>query len=94
MSGRRNKVGRDSVEPTNERSEASRASVSGRHDESPGKGHDGDARSARAAWGGKQGSTESRPNWLWLLRHFDHVAVAQPEVVGRGFLAEVKGPLP
>ena len=42
-------VGRDSVEPSNEHREASEVSVSG------------DARSARADFAGKQGSTESRP---------------------------------
>jgi Na+(H+)/acetate symporter ActP len=49
-----NPVGRDSVEPTSERSEASAASVS-----QPATNND--ARSARADVVGKQGSTESRP---------------------------------
>ncbi len=47
-----NPVGRDSVEPSNERSEASGASISG-----PGQ----DAHSVRAASVGSHGSTESRP---------------------------------
>ncbi|MBI5802462.1 MAG: transcription-repair coupling factor [Verrucomicrobia bacterium] len=48
-------VGRDSVEPSNERSEGSAASISG--DDMPSR----DARFARASFVGKWGSTESHP---------------------------------
>jgi hypothetical protein len=62
MSGRaKTKVGRDSVEPTHERSEASLASISLSAGRPPKSRPSQEARLARAAAGGKQGSTESRP---------------------------------
>ena len=56
-------VGRDSVEPHLERSEASAASISG--EVTP----DQDARFARASFVGKWGSTESHPTRAWA-RHW------------------------
>jgi len=55
-------VGRDSVEPKHERSEASRASITRRIEKASKPARD--ARSARAASGGSDGSTESRPTAL------------------------------
>ena len=57
-------VGRDSVEPKNERSEASHASIPPPGGPPAKAKPSGDTRSARAAKGGKQGSTESRPTPL------------------------------
>ncbi len=78
-------VGRDSVEPHPERSEASAASIS---DVSPSQ----DARSARADSVGKQGSTESRPTAppralfsstaLWLLFFAAAVAFSLRDFAG------------
>ncbi len=62
MSGPRKPVGRDSVEPKHERSEASRASITRRAEKASKP--DGDARSTRATSGGSYGSTESRPTAL------------------------------
>ncbi|MFA6546651.1 MAG: MbnP family protein [Limisphaerales bacterium] len=53
-------VGRDSVEPSNERSEAGKAGILP-------TGTNRDARSARADSIGKQGSTESRPTYATLF---------------------------
>ena len=64
MSGMSKKVGRDSVEPIHERSKASHASISRRPRPTLNAKSPGDARSARAAAGGKQGSTESHPTTL------------------------------
>lgn len=62
MSGKGKKVGRDSVEPKHERSEASRASIHRRAEVASKPA--GDAHSARATSGGSYGSTESRPTTL------------------------------
>jgi len=62
------KVGRDSVEPHSERSEASAASISGSAEPNQ------DARSARADSVGRWGSTESHPTGMTLTRRL-HWAV-------------------
>jgi (E)-4-hydroxy-3-methylbut-2-enyl-diphosphate synthase len=72
-------VGRDSVEPSNERSEASAASISGSRVTAS------DARSARADSVGNQGSTESRPTG-WPLE--PKIALLRASVVIGALLAD------
>src|SRR6266540_3607851 len=61
-------VGRDSVEPTFERSEANAVSIFGKPEHR-------DARGARTASGGKFGSTESRPTGRFLGSFHSHAEV-------------------
>src|SRR5688500_16214273 len=60
-------VGRDSVEPTFERSEANKVSIF------PFQNGDRDARFARASCVGRMGSTESLPTHLWRFIESEHL---------------------